>query len=373
MKKRYLIFSFLLTSILCNKAFAELKNTEIGNSIQTSYDKRIKQETNFLENSFTPYGEVGTIFTIYGNSGKYKTATAHPMLYLDYTFTPQWSLFFEWNRLMNIYSGEYEKDSNKANHNFSVPKGYFEYIHKNFFDTKAIWRTQIGARQTNFFKDSDDKYWTWISSSLDFYKYFPKSENFEVLQFAIQPLYYYGSFVKSNPNGHMNHVALNLLTQFKIYEDFKFQFNGYLSKEWYNGDFKIDKKEEMNYFAIVSWLEYSKNIYQFNKRTNLQFNFATGFDPYIFTSSSEKNWKPTFWIINHGYGWLWPTKLDSDKSYSNMFNAFVLPQLKIIYNHSEDLTMDLFVQVKYSNQVWGSSQKDWKLQPQGGVGITYRF
>ena len=48
MKKRYLIFSFLLTSILCNKAFAELKNTEIGNSIQTSYDKRIKQGNRYI-------------------------------------------------------------------------------------------------------------------------------------------------------------------------------------------------------------------------------------------------------------------------------------------------------------------------------------
>ena len=102
MKKKHLIFSFILTSILCNKAFAELKSTEIGSSIQTSYDKRIKQETNLTQESFNPYGEVGTIFTIYGNSGKYKTATAHPMLYLDYTFTPQWSLFFDTKHLSDF-------------------------------------------------------------------------------------------------------------------------------------------------------------------------------------------------------------------------------------------------------------------------------
>ena len=62
-----------------------------------------------------------------------------------------------------------------------------------------------------------------------------------------------------------------------------------------------------------------------------------------------------------------------DGNYKSTYILFALPQLSLNYQYNKALGLSMFVQAKYSNQVWGESEKDWELQPQGGIGIRYIF
>ncbi len=319
---------------------------------------------------FVPNGSIGLTGTAYGNSGKYKTAASHSAVGLEVNFAPKWTLTAEWDRLTNIYSGGYEGEENQSNNNYSSPQGQLSYYHGALFGTDIQMTTNIGAKQYNFFSDSTNQVYTWLNVEFDFYKYFPKYKYFEVTEFAIMPMYNYGFFPNST-SGHMNHMSLNLLSKYKLPHNWSLEIDAFFIKEFYNGEFKPNNENDAKYFGLYAWLEYSKELYKFSDKTNLEFNFATGFDPYVISNKEGENWQPPFWLTSNSYEWISPTKTSG--SYNNMWTVFALPQLQINYKHSEALNISLFAQVKYSNQVWGNTEKDWELQPQGGIGITYNY
>ncbi|MEX9941055.1 hypothetical protein AB7Z36_12290 [Providencia rettgeri] len=71
------------------------------------------------------------------------------------------------------------------------------------------------------------------------------------------------------------------------------------------------------------------------------------------------------------YEWLTPTQMNGN--YRSTYTLFALPQLSVTYQFDKHLSFSTFVQVKYSNQVWGDTEKDWRLQSQGGFGVNYSF
>lgn len=328
---------------------------------------RIETHKKEVVKPFVPNGTLQFTQTFYGNSGKYKTATAHPSISLDYNFVPKWSVSLEWDRLMNMYSGGYTGGEYQANNNFSSPQGELTYSHGKLWDTNILWTTNVGARQYNYFKESGNQVYTWINMEFDFHKYMPAW----VTQFAIMPMYNYGFYPNDTP-GHMNHASINLLTQYQLPAGWSLQLDAFFIKEFYNGDYKVNGHNEVDYFSFYAWLEYSKELYKFSENTTLEFNFAGGFDPYTVSNKRGNGWLPPFWLLSNSYEWLSPTAI-SDENYNSIWTVFALPQLQVTYNYSKSLSMNAFVQVKYSNQVWGGDQKDWKLQPQGGIGFSYSF
>ena len=95
--------------------------------------------------------------------------------------------------------------------------------------------------------------------------------------------------------------------------------------------------------------------------------FATS--PYI-ASNKKASWNP-FIAGNQMSEWLSPTVMEGN--YKSTYNLFALPQLNLRYQYNKALNLSIFLQAKYSNQIWGSTEKDWEFQPQGGVGISYAF
>ncbi|MBC2855873.1 hypothetical protein H3N56_05120 [Cetobacterium sp. 2A] len=404
MKEKFLLLSMVL--LISNSVVMATDNSNIGKTMKKSYEKKLaleNPETIEIEEEvvieeivpmrsekgkemvntpmarvetrkkrvpkpFEPNGTIGFTQTFYGNSGKYKTATAHPSLTLDYNFAPKWSVTLEFDRLMNMYSGGYDGEEDQANNNFSSPQGQLTYSHGKLWDTDILWTTNVGARQYNYFTDTTNSVYTWVNMEFDFYKYMPDW----VTKFALMPMYNYG-FYPNSSSGHMNHASLNLLTQYKLPAGWSLQVDAFFFKEFYNGDFEVSGHEEANYFSFYAWLEYSKELYKFTDKTNLEFNFAGGFDPYTVSNKRGTGWAPPFWLLSNSYEWLSPTVTSSDENYNSIWTAFALPQLQVNYKYSDSLSMNMFVQVKYSNQVWGGNQKDWELQPQGGFGISYNF
>lgn len=318
---------------------------------------------------FTPNGSLGFTQTFYGNAGKYKTEASHPSAVLSYNFAKDWNITLQWDRVWNMY--DYNHGENQQNNNFSGPKATLSYDHGVIENSKIKWTSSLMVENEAEFNGTNQTY-VFAQTAFDFSEYLPKGEYIQATQFAISPMYIYGWSTKG-PSGHVNTGILSLLTNWKLPADFTFTFNAYAFREWYNGSFEIGNGntnyDTANYFMVLAWLGYSKELYKFNDQTSLAFNFTGGFDPYI-SSNRSAVWDP-FIVGNQMYEWLGPA-VDSGNT-KNTYAVFALPQLEVTYNYSEDLAFSVFAQVKYSNQVWGDTEKDWKLQPQGGVSVTYDF
>ncbi|WP_297406549.1 hypothetical protein [uncultured Cetobacterium sp.] len=320
---------------------------------------------------FVPNGSLNFTQTFYGNSGKYKTENAHPSVGLSYSLTENLSFGLNWDRTFNTYN--YDGEMDEQNNDYSSPYGTVNYNHGRVGNTKIKWSSSFQLKNENAFQGPNQMFAT-MESTFDFVDYLPKNSYISPTQFALSPTYIHG-WNSSGASGHVNTGALGLLTNWNLPMDFTLTVNAYVLKDWYNGDFIIENEagreyKDMTYFGFYAWLNYSKELYKFNSKTNLMFNFTGGYDPYIVSDRSASGWFP-FIFGDYQYEWLEPTVENGD--YSNSYILFALPQLEINYNLSRDITMSLFAQIKYSNQVWGDTEKDWEVQPQGGFSLTYNF
>ena len=321
--------------------------------------------------SFASKGNIEFSQTFYGNSGKYKTETAHPSIELNYNFNDNWGGTLGWDRTFNMYN--YNGGQFEQNNNYSSPYGSITYSKNHLNGTKINTKTTVTLKDETTFNDPSQMY-GMVQSIFDFAEYLPSGEYIKPTQFAISPIYIYG-WNLGNPSGHQNSGALGFLSNWNLPNNFSFTLNAFLSKDWYNGAFTLsndsgDKIDESVYFGVYGWLNYNKEICQFNQQTNLMFNFIGGFDPYI-VSNKKSNYGMPYLYADQMYEWLSPT--NQEGSYKNTYELFALPQLQLNYKYSDNTTISLFAQVKYSNQTYGETEKDWKLQPQGGVSVNYTF
>ncbi|WP_392560610.1 FomA family porin-like outer membrane protein [Orbus mooreae] len=318
---------------------------------------------------FTPNGSAQFTQTFYGNAGGYKTETSHPSLALNYNFTSQLSATLQWDRAWNMYN--YNGDEKQQNNNLSQPKLNVNYNYGQLGDTNIGWSTSFSLENQATF-DGTNQYYALIQTAFDFSQYIPKNDYIQATQFAIAPLYVHG-WTGKGTSGHQNTAALSLLTNWKLPQNFSFTFQAYAFRDWYDGSMQISNGDQSysnaNYFMMLAWLNYSNTLYQFNDSTSLGFNFIGGYDPYI-SSNRKGAWDP-FLAGNQMYEWLSPTAMKGN--YKSTYSLFALPQVNLTHNISKDFSVNAFVQVKYSNQVWGDSEKDWRLQPQAGIGINYNF
>ena len=220
--------------------------------------------------------------------------------------------------------------------------------------------------------DGTNQTYALMQTAFDFSEYIPKNDYIQATQFAFSPMYIYG-WNTQGPSGHVNTGILSLLTNWQLPANFSITLNAYAFREWYDGNMLItdgtQSYSNANYYMFLAWLNYSNTLYQFNDNTSLSFNFVGGLDPYI-SSNKKAAWDP-FIAGNQMSEWLSPTIMDGN--YKSTYTLFALPQLSLNYQYNKALNLSAFVQAKYSNQVWGSTEKDWELQPQGGVGIRYAF
>lgn len=318
---------------------------------------------------FVPNGSMGFTQTFYGNSGSYKTSTSHPALFLNYNFSPKWGIQIDWDRLWNTY--HYSGEPKQQDNSLSQPVGTLNYTYGYLGNSRVNWSSSMTIENRNSFRGANPTY-SFISTSFDFYEYLPSSEYISATQFAISPKYIYG-WQSRSPTGHVNTGVLSMLTNWTLPANFSLTLNAHLFREWYNGSMIVDGENthysNANYFMLLAWLNYNNTLYQFNDKTALDFNFVGGFDPYI-ASNKKAGWNP-FLAENLRYEWLGPSVMSGQ--YRSTYTLFALPKLNLSYQYDKNLQVSTFIQAKYFNQVWGSSEKDWRLQPQIGVAATYNF
>ncbi|WP_244193924.1 FomA family porin-like outer membrane protein [Bordetella genomosp. 12] len=318
---------------------------------------------------FTPNGSLSLTQTFYGNSGNYKTANSHPSAVLNYQFSPKWSVDLEWDRTWNRYA--YTGGPKQQNNDYSEPSGTLSYAYGNLGDSKVNWSSSLKLETQSNFNHTSQAY-GMAQTVFDFSAYFPANGPVRPTQFALAPMYIHGKAI-SGASGKVNTAGLGLLTNWNLPAQFSLTLNAYVFKDWYSGSFAVSNDSttytSATYFMLSAWLEYSNTLAKLNAQTSLTFNFAGGLDPYVM-SNRRAAWDP-FLAGDDMYQWLSPTVMQGN--YKNAYDLFALPQLSLTYNINSKLSANAFVQVKYSNQQWGSSEKDWRLQPQVGAGIVYRF
>ncbi|WP_297599249.1 hypothetical protein [uncultured Cetobacterium sp.] len=365
MKKKIKLVSLLIAILNISYSLSFSAEGKVGKSIKTEYEK------DYTKSSLT------VIQTFSGDSGKYDTKSSHSFALLDYNFNKNWSLLLQWERFLNLY--DYKGQENQINNDFHVPKIAINYQEEQIGESKIVLNTQWGARQFDYFKSSQNQIWSWVNVGFDFKNYFPKFESLEVIKFSLMPMFIHGWYTdkKDNDLGYMNHVSLNLLSQYKLPKDFYLQLDFFLSKEFYDGNYRLSNTDgttydSATYLGFYAWLEYSKEVYKFNKQLNLSFNFATGFDPFVVSDRDAKGWVPPYWMLSNTYEWPTPVATNSG-DYNEMWALFALPELELNYSFNEDLNMSLFAGGKYSNKTWGGKGKEFKFQPQVGFTINYNF
>lgn len=318
---------------------------------------------------FKPNGSIGLTQTFYGNAGSYKNSTSHPSLVMNYQFLPKWSLSLEWDRTWNLYS--YNGGLKQQNNDYSQPAATLYYNYGNIGASKVNWSSSLKLETQSEFVHNSQAY-LMAQTVFDFSKYLPQNEYVQISQFALAPMYIRGKNI-SGPSGHVDTYGIGLLTTWNLPANFSLTLNAYTFRDSYSGTFIISdgntNYRNANYFMLTAWLEYSKTLYKFDQNTSLAFNFAGGLDPYI-SSNRRAAWDP-FLAGNDMYEWLSPTVMEGN--YKRTYDLFALPGLTLTYNFDKNFTATAFVQVKYSNQVWGQTEKDWRFQPQAGFSLTYTF
>jgi hypothetical protein len=318
---------------------------------------------------FKPNGTLGFSQTVYGNAGGYQTEISHPSLWLNYNFSPTWNLDLQWDRTWGLY--DYTGAPNQQYGYFSQPNGTITYDYGKLGDSKINWSSSLMfENQDNMLGLSTNH--IYAQTAFDFSQYLPKTDLIKASQFAVSPQYVY-SWNSTGPGGQANTTGLALLTEWELPANFSLTVNAYTFKEWYTGAFQISGADQTysnaQYFVALAWLKYNKTLLKFDENTSLGFNFIGGLDPYM-SSNRNASWEP-FIASNAQYEWLGPTVQSGN--YSNTYILFALPQLMLSYKIDEKVTLDLFFQVKYSNQVWGASEGGFSFMPQGGVSVTYNF
>lgn len=314
-------------------------------------------------------GSIDFTQTFYGNAGKYKTSTSHPALVFNYNFAPKWNVQLSWDRTWNMYN--YNGKENQQNNKLSQPSATLNYNYGNISGSQIGWSSALFLQNQNSFSGSAQNY-TMLSTAFDFHTYLPQNPYFKATQFAISPMCIYGTELHS-PSGHMNSGVMSLLTNWQLPGNFSLTLNSYLFREWDNGSMQIGNGQKSfsntNYFMTMAWLQYSHKLHDFNDNTSLSFNFTGGYDPYI-ASNHSGTWDP-FLAGNQMYQWLSPTVTAGN--FRSTYSLFALPQLSLDYAFHNSIKLSAFVQAKYSNQVWGNTEKDWRIQPQIGVNAAYNF
>ncbi|MGX6592087.1 FomA family porin-like outer membrane protein [Cetobacterium ceti] len=327
--------------------------------------------------TFVPNGTIGVNSDLYGNAGKYKTAASNSTANFNYNFAKDWNLNLQWERAFNLYDYNSNSD-NQVNNNTSNIQGGLNYNHGYLGNTKIKWTSSVNVKNeatltSSKHQGTTNATYTWITTSFDFAEYLPGSQYAKATQFAVMPMYTYG-WTRSGADGHMNSGALALLTNWQLPANFTFQLNAFVMKEWYNGSMKLTdtrKNDDAWYGAFYAHLNYSHDLYNFSENTKLGFNFIGGLDPYMISNRSASQWFP-FQLGEQQYQWEDATVTTSEK-YNHTYTAFALPQLQLTSNVTSDITVTAYVGAKYANQVWGQTQAQWKLQPVGGVGVSYSF
>lgn len=324
---------------------------------------------NVYAEDFEANGSVQFTQTFYGNSGPYKTATGHPNFIVNYNFSPKWSAEFEWNRTWNMY--DYDGGGKQQDNSYSSPELTVSYNYGVLGASDIKWNSSLTLQNENSFDDTNQTY-VLAQTAFDLSDKIPKSKYLEATQFSISPMYIYG-WNTQGPSSHSNTGVLSLLTNFDITPNLSWTFNAYALRSWSRGETfsatENGSSDTMNYFMVISYLNYSHDLYKFNEKVSLDFNFTGGFDPWI--SSNKRTTVEPFLVSNQMYEWLGPTVMNG--SYKNTFAFFALPQLNISYDYDKSLSFNFFVQAKFANQVWGDSEKGWELQPQAGFGLVHNF
>lgn len=322
------------------------------------------------DTGFKPSGSLQFTQTFYGDAGGYKTSTAHPSLTFSYQYAPDWQFSFTWDRTWGLY--DYTNQPNQQFEYFSQPVASLTNTYGNLGNSKVNWSTTLAfENQTDMLGTSSN--YIYAQTAFDFSKYIPKSDFIQATQFAIAPQYVYG-WNSTGGSGQVNTAGVALLTQWQLPANFSLTVNLFALRDWYTGAFELsgvgnNTYSSANYFLAFAWLQYQKTVYKFDQNTSLGFNFIGGLDPYM-SSNRNASWMP-FIAGYQQYEWLDPTVQSGN--YNNTYILFALPQLMLTYQVNSKLSVNLFVQVKYSNQVWGDKVGGWSFQPQAGFGFTYNF
>ncbi|MGL6153551.1 MAG: FomA family porin-like outer membrane protein [Cetobacterium sp.] len=335
---------------------------------------------NESQEQFVPNGSLTASQTFYGNSGKYKTATSKPELIFDYNFTPEWNVNAQWTRSTNLHDYDQNNHYNQ-NNNTSTPEININYNHGYLGNSKIKWTSNVNYKNfTVMSAPTVNENYAWVTTTFDFAEYMPSSEYAKTTQFAIMPAYAYGWDSQSSDRGHMNSGAIAFLGSWALPANFTFNMQAYLIRDFYNGGQKMNKVNSQGepiksystetYGAFFAYLNYARDIYKFNENTALSFNFIGGMDPYMIGNKKSNDWFP-FFAGNQQYQWTEPTVQQGNTK--NQYIAFALPTLQVTAKLTEDISATIYAGAKYSNQVWGDTSKDWKLQPQGGLSLTYNF
>lgn len=318
---------------------------------------------------FTPNGSIEFTQTFYGDAGKYKTSTSHPSVQVNYNVSSDWSAEIGWDRAWNMYN--YTGLDNQQDNNLSQPKLVLTNNHGKLATTHVKWSSSFSFENQNSF-NGFNSYYSKFNTAFDLSELFTKNKYWSVTQFSVSPMYIYG-WQPQSESGHTNTGVLSLLTNWTLPNNFSFTFNAYAFRDWYNGSMIVSNSNNnysnTNYLMLMAWLNYSNNIHEISEKTKVIFNFTGGLDPYI-SSNKKATWYP-FLASDQMYEWLSPVEMNG--SYRNTYTLFALPQITLSHQYDKNFSLSTFFQIKYSNQVWGDNEKNWRLQPQTGFGMNYNF
>lgn len=378
MKKKYLHPVLILLCFFSNFVFAQ--GSKYTNSAKKEKPtKHIAKENTEkkIGSKFTPNGTLNSYVQYYGKAGEYKTQGVQIFpINLNYNFTEKFSMTAQWYRFMNAYN--YNPNDPKANNNdYSHIYLQANYAHGNLGNSKVSWTDTLVFRTDNYFSETGDKGWVWYKPTIDFSGYFPSHGNFKVTQFALSPGVMYG-YDMHGSNDNVKSAFIGLFTSYQLPAGFSIQLNIFGWKDWYKGNmFEVagpnNRSYKSNwYWAVLAYINYTNEIYR-SKDNNLSFTFNIqgGLDPFIGASKTSFFWLP-MWTVNYTNEFIGPTS-QTNEAYRNTYSLYVLPQFMLNYNITKKAQLYTFIQVKFSNQVYGAVEKDYKFMPQAGLGINYSF
>lgn len=316
-----------------------------------------------VEEAFRPSGYVGLEYRAYGKTEGHGDKIRKNELGANLPDTDQDT----WNRGFNDYARLQTTFGVQMTENSRLEGRIRDYSNLEANGANHADKEGTETRLRYFYKHND-----MFTSRLQYRDEENNSQNFEYMlrynayqnkggllsKIVLAPSLYH-SMPANNGGNYMNAIGLDI--EYAGNLPFGFTWDGtlYLDQNFYNHEFNTSATSTKKRSFDVTWEIYLYRTFALyaGEKTNVDFNFAGGYDPYIFRQYERYNTK---------------TKTTTEK---NTYSLYTAMDVSVNYQITPALSVNGGVGAEYRN--WDnenqSSANDWRWQPYAFAGMKVNF
>ncbi len=230
---------------------------------------------------------------------------------------------------------------------------------RHFYSFGNLGETKVNATSRLEFKQKNNDGGKSLEGSVafDFAEYLFNNDFIKTDSFVLRPRYKYDWV--GHENVYLNHLGVNLESEFSLPYGFAFEFNLYPEYVFAGDKINTEKgrKNKEFYMEMEAYLKNSTELYK-NGKFGVSFEFEGGYDPYTF----------------HQYKLVEATRA-GHRDGKRAYELYALPYIQANYQATEFVKLYAAAGAEYRNwkDTAESTASHWRWQPTAWAGMKVNF